>query len=168
MYDSTLWYENNYLFANIFHTDMLFLLYGIMIVSTEETMFIVEYYFNSYRVGCGNGSILKHISDDFCEIFHKEHGYVTNWGAQWKRGTMPHVGWFWDCVIVGVAFLTLLESKVLGYFIIVRDTIELVFLVFYGLLVMLLSLFTKILNKNVKVYIRPGVYRPIGNYATNK
>ncbi|KAJ4428188.1 hypothetical protein ANN_24203 [Periplaneta americana] len=42
-----------------------------MVLTTEEEVFIVEYYFRSYGLGHANGPSLKQVSDEFRDKFHK-------------------------------------------------------------------------------------------------
>ena len=43
----------------------------IMVLTTEEKVFIVEHYFQSYGVGCQNGLSLSHVREHYEEQFNK-------------------------------------------------------------------------------------------------
>ena len=43
----------------------------IMVLTTEEKVFIIDHYFWSYIVGCQNGPSLRHIREHYEEQFNK-------------------------------------------------------------------------------------------------
>ena len=50
---------------------MLDFVLTIMVLTTEEKVFNVEYYFRSYEVGCENGPSVRHVREHYEEQFNK-------------------------------------------------------------------------------------------------